>query len=70
MIGTQGYAPPEQYFGKVEARSHLYALGATLHHLLTGRDPTAAPPFSFPPTSELAPKISPALAELVDESLA
>src|SRR5262249_20825024 len=70
MIGTQGYAPPEQYFGKVEARSDLYALGATLHHLLTGRDPTAAPPFSFPPTRELAPTINPALANLVDQSLA
>jgi serine/threonine-protein kinase len=70
MIGTQGYAPPEQYLGKAEARSDLYALGATLHHLLTGRDPTAAPPFSFPPTSQLEPEISPALAELVDEALA
>ena len=70
MIGTQGYAPPEQYLGKAEARSDLYALGATLHHLLTGRDPTAAPPFTFPPTSQLEPEISPALAKLVDEALA
>jgi serine/threonine protein kinase len=70
MIGTQGYAPPEQYLGKVEARSDLYALGATLHHLLTGRDPTAAPPFSFPPTRELEPGINPSLAKLVDEALA
>jgi serine/threonine protein kinase len=70
MIGTQGYAPPEQYLGKVEARSDLYALGATLHHLLTGRDPTAAPPFSFPATSKLRPEINPALGELVDQALA
>jgi len=70
MIGTQGYAPPEQYLGKAEARSDLYALGATLHHLLTGRDPTAAPPFTFPPTRELVPEINPALAKLVDEALA
>jgi serine/threonine-protein kinase len=47
MIGTQGYAPPEQYFEKVEVRSDLYALGATLHYLLTGRDPAAAPPFQL-----------------------
>jgi serine/threonine protein kinase len=70
MIGTQGYAPPEQYLGKAEARSDLYALGATLHHLLTGRDPTAAAPFTFPPTSEAEPKTNPALAALVDEALA
>jgi serine/threonine protein kinase len=70
MIGTQGYAPPEQYLGKVDARSDLYALGATLHQLLTGRDPTAAPPFSFPRASELEPGINPALAKLVDEALA
>jgi len=28
MIGTQGYAPPEQYAGKAEIRSDLYALGS------------------------------------------
>src|SRR5216684_2040547 len=31
-IGSQGYAAPEQYRGKAEARSDLYALGATMHH--------------------------------------
>jgi serine/threonine protein kinase len=70
MIGTQGYAPPEQYLGKVEVRSDLYALGATMHHLLTGRDPANAPPFSFPPTRDLRPDINPLLAELIDEALA
>ena len=47
MIGTQGYAPPEQYRGKVEQRSDLYALGATMHHALSGRDPANEAPFSF-----------------------
>jgi serine/threonine protein kinase len=37
--GTEGYAPPEQYFGYTDARSDVYSLGATLHHLLTRRDP-------------------------------
>jgi len=58
MIGTQGYAPPEQYRGQVEPRSDLYALAATMHHLLTGRDPQAEAPFSFPPLRELNPQIS------------
>jgi len=38
-IGTEGYCPLEQYQGKAEPRSDLYALGATLYHLVTGRCP-------------------------------
>jgi tetratricopeptide (TPR) repeat protein len=68
-IGTPGYAPPEQYQGLSEPRSDLYALGATLHHLLTGRDPTEQPPFSFPPLDPGALRISPALARMIDRSL-
>ncbi len=70
MIGTQGYAPPEQYRGKVELRSDLYALGATMHHALSGRDPATEAPFSFPPLATLCPGIKPTLATLVDEALA
>jgi len=69
MIGTQGYAPPEQYRGKVEFRSDLYALGATMHHALSGRDPAREPPFSFPPLRTLCPDVTPALCELVDQAL-
>src|ERR1039457_2224647 len=69
MIGTQGYAPPEQYRGRAEARSDLYALGATMHHALSGRDPAAEPPFSFPKLKTLCPALNPALAELVDQAL-
>jgi serine/threonine protein kinase len=69
MIGTQGYAPPEQYRGKVEARSDLYALGATMHHALSGRDPALEPPFSFPALHSLCPDVTPALCELVDQAL-
>ena len=70
MIGTQGYAPPEQYRGKVEQRSDLYALGATMHHALSGRDPANEAPFSFPPLGTLCPDVEPALAALVDDALA
>jgi serine/threonine protein kinase len=69
MVGTQGYAPPEQYRGKVETRSDLYALGATMHHALSGRDPTTEPPFSFPLLRKLCPDLNPALADLVSEAL-
>ncbi len=69
MIGTQGYAPPEQYRGQVEPRSDLYALGATMHYLLTGRDPQNEPPFSFPPLSSLNPDVSEEVELLVLKAL-
>ncbi len=47
MIGTEGYAPPEQYRGISEPRGDVYAMGATLHHLSTRSDPRTEPPFTF-----------------------
>jgi WD40 repeat protein len=48
-LGSTGYAPPEQY-GKAQTttRADIYSLGATLHQLLTGRDPSENP-FHFSP---------------------
>ena len=68
-IGTPGYAPPEQYQGLAEPRSDIYALAATLHHLITGRDPTKEPPFSFPHLDPYALRIPPALASAIAASL-
>ncbi|HLW02772.1 MAG TPA: serine/threonine-protein kinase [Ktedonobacterales bacterium] len=49
IIGTPGYLAPEGY-GKAQTtpRSDIYSLGATLHHVLSGTDPTDRP-FSFAP---------------------
>jgi serine/threonine protein kinase len=70
MIGTLGFAPPEQYQGQVDPRSDIYSLGATLHFVLTGRDPEKFPPFSFPKVRELLPQVSANLAGAIDAALA
>ena len=46
---TIGYAPPEQLHGMPEPRSDIYALGATLHRILTHHDAANNKPsiFSF-----------------------
>jgi serine/threonine protein kinase len=69
QIGSVGYAPPEQYMGKVESRSDLYSLAATMHHLLSGRDPQLEPPFSFPALRDLAPEVSLKTADAVTKAL-
>jgi serine/threonine protein kinase len=70
MIGTLGFAPPEQYQGIADPRSDIYSLGATLHYILTARDPEKFPPFSFPRIHELRPAVSNNLAGAIDRALA
>lgn len=43
VVGTYGYAPMEQFGGKSVPASDLYALGATLIHLLTRTPPGDLP---------------------------
>ncbi len=43
VVGTYGYAPMEQYGGRAVASSDLYALGASMIHLLTGISPADLP---------------------------
>lgn len=71
MIGTEGYSPPEQYKGMASPAGDIYALGATLHHLLTKRDPRLEPPFSFDqkPISAYNPNVPDAFAAVVMRAL-
>ncbi len=71
MVGTEGYSPPEQYRGNIEPRADIYALGATLHHLLSKQDPRLEPPFSFHnrPIHRTNPFVSRDLVEIVERAL-
>jgi outer membrane protein assembly factor BamB/serine/threonine protein kinase len=72
MIGTEGYAPPEQYKGKADARGDIYAFGATLHHLATGSDPRGEIPFTFAqrPPRRLNSALTPEFEQLILKAVA
>lgn len=71
MIGTEGYSPPEQYRGEASPAGDIYALGATLHHLLTKQDPRIEPPFSFGerPIRKTNPAVSVELEAIINTAL-
>ncbi len=72
MIGTEGYSPPEQYRGEATHLADIYALGATVHHLLSKRDPRLEPPFSFEerPISKFNEEVSPEIESVIARALA
>jgi serine/threonine protein kinase len=81
MGHTPGFAPPEQIEGTgTDARSDLYALGATLHFLLTNTRPMDAftrlraavgkRPDPLRPVHELNPEVEPAVGMALMKSLA
>ncbi|MBV9923577.1 MAG: protein kinase [Acidobacteria bacterium] len=62
-VGTMGYAPPELFSGKAEARTDIYGLGATMFHLLTGSDPQDNPLLIFDFSKNPTPRqINPAIS--------
>jgi serine/threonine-protein kinase len=73
-VGTMGYAPPELFGGRVEARSDVYSLGATMFHLLTGADPQDNPLLIFdfsknPRPRQIAPAISTEMEQILMRSV-
>jgi len=64
-FGTLGYAAPEQ-FGKAQTtpRTDIYSLGAILHQLITGNDPSVTP-FRFAPFYTSGPSMLAGLESLI-----
>ena len=65
ILGTKGYAPPEQYSGQTDERSDIYALGMTMHHLLTGIDPRKGEPYI--PVRQVNPGLSEGIEAIIDK---
>lgn len=65
VLGTKGYAPPEQYSGQTDARSDIFALGMTMHHLLTGIDPRTGD--SYVSVRQWNPDISEGIEFIIDK---
>lgn len=67
---TRGYAAPEQYDSKYrsDVRTDIYALGVTVHYLLTGKNPLK-PPYHFVRIRKLKSELSYAMEEVVRKCL-
>ncbi len=65
VLGTKGYAPPEQSYGQTDARSDIFALGMTMHHLLTGVAPR--PGEAYMPVRQWNPELSEGIEAIIDK---
>ena len=67
VLGTRGYAPPEQYVSQTDARSDIYALGMTMFNMLTCIDPTRI--IINTPVRQYDQRISKGLGKIIDKCL-
>ncbi len=70
IVGTSGYMPIEQFMGRAEPRTDLYALAATVVHLLTRVHPADLPVERSRIQFEGRARISDGFVELLAELLA
>lgn len=72
-LGTRGYAAPEQFgdeqgrgIYKTDARTDIYCLGATIYHIVTGKNP-CEPPYVMRPIREWNPALSSGLEKIIEK---
>ncbi|MCR4831896.1 MAG: serine/threonine protein kinase [Pseudobutyrivibrio sp.] len=65
-LGTRGYAAPEQFGGQgqTDERTDIYCLGATIYHLITGKNPSE-PPYEMLPIRDWNPALSKGLELII-----
>ena len=66
-LGTKGYAAPEQFqdnHQQTDPRTDIYNLGATMYHLVTGKNPSK-PPFKFLPIRQVDRTLSSGLESII-----
>lgn len=70
-LGTRGYAAPEQFgdaqgrgIYNTDARTDIYNLGATLYHLVTGKNP-CEPPYEIKPIRQWNPMLSSGFEQII-----
>lgn len=69
VVGTYGYMPPEQFRGKAIPATDLYALGATVLFLLTGRSPADLPEVRFKINFRSSVNVSPNFANWLEKMI-
>lgn len=72
-LGTRGYAAPEQFgdsegrgIHRTDERTDIYSLGASLYHILTGKNPSE-PPYIIKPIREWNPHLSSGLEKIISK---
>lgn len=70
-LGTRGYAAPEQFGDEqghgiyvTDARTDIYCLGATIYHIITGKNP-GEPPYEMRPVREWNPMLSSGIEKII-----
>ena len=72
VLGTRGFAAPEQYggLGESDGRTDIYNLGATMYTLLTGHLPDEPPTYAMLPIRQWDPRLPAELEAVVIKATA